>query len=80
MTNQTKFSVGNLVQIVDPAEHPSEWATFVIIQRLFDSYLLTTPDKFSSEPIWVKSNEICLVNSNKETTFSFSLHLNLSIL
>ena len=30
MTQQTNFSVGNLVQIIDPAEHPSEWATFVI--------------------------------------------------
>ncbi len=28
MTHQTNFSVGNLVQIIDPDEHPTEWATF----------------------------------------------------
>ena len=80
MTNQTEFSIGNLVQIVDPDEHPSEWATFVIIHRFFNCYLLSPLDKFSLEPIWVKSNEIYLVNSNKQTTFSFSLHLNFFIL
>ena len=60
MTQQTKFSVGNLVQIVDPDEHPSEWATFIITDYRNNFYLLSGIDKSPCEVFWATGNEICL--------------------
>ena len=61
MTHQSKFSIGNTVQIIDHDESCYEWATFVITN--FDSgcYLLSGLDKPTYEPLWVTSYEICLV-------------------
>ena len=64
MTQQTKFSVGNLVQIVDLDEHPSEWATFVITDYRNNFYLLSGIDKSPCEVFWAMSNEICLARLN----------------
>ena len=61
MTNQANFSVGNLVKIVDPAEHPSEWATFVITDIKSSRYSLAAKDKRLCEPLWVASDEITFI-------------------
>ena len=61
MTNQTEFSIGNTVQIIDPEESSYEWATFVITNFDSDCYLLSGLDKSTYEPLWVTSYEICPV-------------------
>ena len=60
MTHQTNFSVGNLVQIIDHDEHPSEWGTFIITDYRNNFYLLSGIDKSPCEVFWAMSNEICL--------------------
>ncbi len=66
MIHQSKFSIGDNVQVIDPEEKPSEWASFVITH--FDSgcYLLSGLDKSTYEPFWVTSYEICLVTLNSK--------------
>ncbi len=66
MTQQTKFSVGNLVQIVDPDENPYEWATFVITEIQSFRYSLSAKDKRLCEPLWVTSNEITLISTEND--------------
>ena len=61
MTNQTEFSIGNTVQIIDHDEHPSEWATFVITDYRNNFYLLSGVNQSTYEVFWAMSNEICLV-------------------
>ncbi len=68
MTHQTNFSVGNLVQIVDPDEHPTEWATFVIANIESSRHSLTAKDKRLCEPLWVSSDEIILASSENNST------------
>ncbi len=34
MTLPTNFALGDIVQVIDPQEAPSEWATFTIIRLL----------------------------------------------
>ena len=61
-----KFFIGDNVQVIDPEEKPSEWATFVITH--FDSgcYLLSGLDKSTYEPFWVTTYEICPITLNSE--------------
>ncbi len=61
MTHQSKFSIGDNVQIIDHDEHPSEWATFVITDYRNNFYLLSGVDKSPCEVFWVTSYEICPV-------------------
>ena len=68
MTHQTNFSVGNLVKIVDPAEHPSEWAIFVIANIESSRHSLTAKDKRLCEPLWVTSDEIILASSENNSS------------
>ena len=66
MIQQSTFSIGDNVQIIDYEEHPSEWAKFIITN--FDSgcYLLSGLDKSTYEPFWATSYEICPVKLNSE--------------
>ncbi len=82
MTLPTNFSLGDIVQVIDPQEAPSEWATFTIIEKFSNSYLLSPPDKFCYEPLWVTDNEICLaqVKPEKSSNISISFNFNLSLL
>ena len=60
MTTKSKFLVGNTVQVIDPEEITSEWATFTIINKQADRYLLKPTDKSTyDEPLWVLPEEIC---------------------
>ena len=82
MTLSTTFDLGDLVQIIDPEEPPSEWATFTIIEKFSDSYQLSPTDKFTYEPLWVRANEIALtqVKPNKSTNISVSFNFYLFLL
>ncbi len=66
MIQQTKFSIGDNVQVIDYEETYSEWATFVITDSNSGCYLLSGLDKSTYEPFWVTSYEICPVTLNSE--------------
>ena len=67
MSQQTKFSIGDNVQIIDYEEHPSEWAKFVITDIQSSRYCLVAKDQHETcDPLWVTSYEICPVTLNSE--------------
>lgn len=60
MTTQSIFAPGNTVQVIDPEEITSEWATFTIIAQELNQYLLKPTNKSTyDEPLWVLPEEIC---------------------
>ena len=65
MTHQSIFFIGNLVQVIDHDEQPSERATFVITDIQSSRYSLAAQDKRLYEPLWVRGNEIILIKSSK---------------
>ena len=65
MTQQSKLSIGDIVQIIDHDEIPSEWATFVITDIQSFRYCLSAKNKSPYEPLWVESNEITPIKSSK---------------
>ncbi len=82
MTLPTNFALGDIVQVIDPQEAPSEWVIFTIIEILSDSYRLSPTDKFCYEPLWVTDNEIALtqVTSEKLSQIYVSFNFNFSLL
>ena len=60
MTTKSIFAPGQTVQVIDPEEITSEWATFIIIDKEADRYLLKPTNKSTyDEPLWVLPEEIC---------------------
>ena len=59
MTTKSIFAPGQTVQIIDPEEITSEWATFIIEAQKRHQYLLKPINKLAYEPLWVLPEEIC---------------------
>lgn len=67
MTHQTKFSIGDNVQILDAAEHSSEWATFVISYKFLSFYRLSRVNSSNHISFWVNKKEITPIKSSKSS-------------
>ena len=65
MTQQSKLSIGDIVQIIDSEESSVERAKFMITNSNSGCYLLSGLDKSTYEPLWVTSYEIKLIKSSK---------------
>ncbi len=65
MTHQSKFSIGDNVQILDLDEQPLERAIFVISYRFLFLYRLSRVNSTSHFSFWVRGNEITLIKSSK---------------
>ena len=69
MIQQSKFSIGDNVQIIDPEEKPSEWATFVITDIQSSRYCLAPKDKYRTydKALWVDKHQITLISSESKS-------------
>ena len=69
MIQQSTFSIGDNVQVIDPEEKPSEWASFVITDIQSSLYCLVAKDQHKTcDPLWVKKHEITLISSKSKSS------------
>lgn len=67
----SSYKIGAIVKVIDPNEHHTEWANFEILKCHYSlesvdwSYFLLPLDSSAvfDEPLWVKEDEICPVES-----------------
>lgn len=62
----SEYQVGSIVKVIDPTEHHSEWATFVIIGRQYNHELYRSTKAYLSETAWY----YWLVIPNYESTYA----------
>jgi hypothetical protein len=46
------FALESIVKVIDPVEHHSEWATFTVIARKYNTKLYRSTKSYLSEPEW----------------------------
>jgi hypothetical protein len=51
-TPHPSFALDSIVKIIDPDEHHSEWATFTVIARKYNTKLYRSTEAYLSEPDW----------------------------
>jgi hypothetical protein len=60
-----RFAVESVVKVIDPDEHHTEWATFVVIARKYNTGRYRSTEAYLSEPEWYYQ----LANMEVEETF-----------
>jgi hypothetical protein len=64
-TPHPRFAIESRVKAIDPQEHHSEWATFVVIDRRYNHNLHRSTEAYLSEPDWYYQ----LVSASYNPTF-----------
>jgi hypothetical protein len=59
------FAIESIVKVIDPVEHHSEWATFTVIARRYNTELYRNTEDYLNEPDWYYQ----LVSVNYDPTF-----------
>jgi hypothetical protein len=60
-----RFGIENIVKIIDSDEHHTEWATFIVIARKYNTGRYRSTESYLSEPEWYYQ----LANMEVEETF-----------
>jgi hypothetical protein len=60
-----RFALENIVKVIDRYEHHSEWATFIVINRQYNTERYRSTESYLSEPEWYYQ----LANMEHEETF-----------
>jgi hypothetical protein len=64
-TPHPRFAIESIVKVIDPDEHQTEWASFVIIGRQYNHELYRTTESYLSEAAWY----YWLINPSYESTY-----------
>lgn len=48
----SSFAIESIVKVIDPQEHHSEWATFTVIARKYNTELYRSTEAYLNEPEW----------------------------
>jgi hypothetical protein len=63
-----RFALDSIVKVIDPQEHHTEWATFMVIGRKYNHERYRSTESYLSEPAWYYQ----LVTANYNTSFQSS--------
>ncbi|MGL5938863.1 MAG: hypothetical protein ACRC2S_00520 [Waterburya sp.] len=61
----SRFSIESIVKIIDPDEPHTEWATFIVVGRKYNTELYRSTKSYLNEPDWYYK----LANMEHEETF-----------
>ena len=60
-----QFAIDSTVKVIDPDEHHTEWATFIVIGRKYNNNRYRNTEAYLSEPSWY----FLLTNINYQNSF-----------